>query len=120
MNIYDISISDCPVTRAIINKNEIIYYFSEVYSKSLKQYIANTFIKIKDWSKFNGKHFISKSSFESPLIKDILENEIEAFELIQYFYIKNNNLSLKGYSSESEAWLEYTFHNPNIEVISHP
>ncbi|KPN71801.1 hypothetical protein [Neisseria sp. 83E34] len=120
MNIHDLSISDCPITKVIINKNEIVYYFSEAYSKSLRQYISNIAIKIKDWSKFSGKHFISKSPFEKPLIKNILENEIEPFELIQEFFIENNNLVFKGYSSKSEAWLEYTFQKPNIEVKSNP
>lgn len=116
MNITDINISDCPVIKTMIDKNEVTYYFSEVYSKSQKKFLPSVSIKIKNWSKFYGKHFISNLPFEKPCIKDILENEIEPFELIQEISIENNTLVFKGYSSKSKAWLEYIFQNPNIEI----
>lgn len=117
-HIQNISLSDCPITNVSINKNEIIYCFSEIYDKSAKEYIPNVSIRIYNWSSFSGQHFTTASPFETPTIKHISDNEIEPFDLIQEFFMVKSTLVIKGYAANSDAWLEYFFENPTIEILS--
>lgn len=79
------SVSDCPVIEMIINKKEIIICILDNYTNFQEKYSSHISIKIKNWSEFSGKHFTSNAPFQPQHIKDISENEIEPFELIQEF-----------------------------------
>lgn len=110
------SVSDCPVIEMIINKKEIIICILDNYTNFQEKYSPYISIKIKNWSEFSGKHFTSDIPFGNHQIKDISENEIEPFELIQEIFKENNSLIIKGYSATSKSWLEYKFENSKIEI----
>lgn len=109
------SVSDCPIREMTIKNNVIIIYFSDIYNNLKNQCLQ---LKISQWTDFVGRHFVSDSPFASPSVKNISENEIEPFELIQEISSEDNTLIIKGYSATSKAWLEYAFYLPNLEILS--
>ncbi|ATA68369.1 hypothetical protein CAPN010_13780 [Capnocytophaga cynodegmi] len=111
-----INISDCPVIQMISRKKEITICILDNYTNFQEKYSSYISIKIKNWSEFSGKHFTSDIPFGNHQIKDISENEIEPFELIQEIFKENNSLIIKGYSATSKSWLEYKFENSKIEI----
>lgn len=77
-----------------------------------------TRIKIKDWSQFLVRKYVTRSPYEGG--KDIeldWTKSFETFEFIQELILSERlKLTLNGFSKESGAWLTYTFIEFEYEI----
>ena len=117
MTLKDIEVADIPLTKTIKNSTEILFVFPEIYSINDKKYIKNCALKIENWKDLQALAIISysSSSFDK---KELQENELENFDLIQEITLDGNFLTLKGYSRDSNNWLEYSFLDCNYEILN--
>ncbi len=115
MVLKDIEVADIPLTKTVKTDNEILFFFPKVYSINEKKYINNCTLKIENWKTLKAVATISHGS-NSFTEKELSENELENFDLIQEINIESNNLTLKGYSRDSNNWLEYSFLDCIYEV----
>lgn len=117
MKAQNIEVADIPLTDMIKKENEIQFMFPKVYAIDKKKYIENCTLVITDWDETEFVSIIAESptSFK----KTFLElDQIEKFDLIQEMSETNTNtLVLKGYSKESNNWIEYSFINCKYEFV---
>ncbi len=116
MKIENIEVADIPLEDTIKKDTEILFVFPKVYIVDKQKYVEKCTLTIKNWKRLDAIAIIAESTTS---FKNIMFdfNQMEKFDLIQEIsQSDDNSLTLKGYSRESNKWLEYSFVKCDYEI----